>query len=341
MSGMSEQIPQFSNLATATSDEVISTFRQYLIDSGTLNGIGIESVNDLVSGMGSQKEAADAKGKEISESVNSNLGSADTGSTGANAVSKYSGGMTGNIPSAVAAASGVAQAADGGLGTADTKTTGSETAKDYSSGIESGAGSAKSAGEELAENAESGADTADSYSAGSNFGAGFVNGIGAWVESAASKAAELASRALDKIKDVLGINSPSREARKMGSFFSEGFTLGIEDGIKEAGKASEKLADAALKPLDMSAISSRMRETMALNTDRIAKSFALESTSTILSKQQTENMMKLSDADIERLAVKLGKATADGVSRSQSNRPIYLGTDRIDKPLPKGAVPRL
>lgn len=341
MSGMSEQIPEFENLATMTSDEVISTFRQYLIDSGALNSIGIESVNDLVSGMGSQKETADAKGKEISESVNSSLGSADTGSTGANAVSKYSGGMTGNIPSAVAAASGVAQAADGGLGTADTKTTGSAAAKDYSSGIESGAGSAKSAGEELAENAESGADTADSYSAGSNFGSGFVNGIGAWVESAASKAAELASRALDKIKDVLGINSPSREARKMGSFFSEGFALGIEDKTKTASKASEKLADAVMKSLDMSAISSRMRETMALNTDRIAKSFALESTSTILSKQQTENMMKLSDADIERLAVKLGKATADGVSRSQSNRPIYLGTDRIDKPLPKGAVPRI
>lgn len=341
MSGMSEQIPEFENLATMTSDEVISTFRQYLIDSGALNSIGIESVNDLVSGMGSQKETADAKGKEISESVNSNLGSADTGSTGADAVTEYSGGMTGNIPSAVAAASGVAQAADGGLGTADTKTTGSAAAKDYSSGIESGAGSAKSAGEELAENAESGADTADSYSSGSNFGEGFVNGIGAWIKNAASKAAELAKSALDALSARIQEGSPSKLTRKSGGFFSEGFTLGIEDGIKDAGKASEKLADAALKSLDMSAISSRMRETMVLNTDRIAKSFALESTSTILSKQQTENMMKLSDADIERLAVKLGKATADGVSRSQSNRPIYLGTDRIDKPLPKGVVPRI
>lgn len=341
MSGMSEQIPEFENLATMTSDEVISTFRQYLIDSGALNSIGIESVNDLVSGMGSQKETADAKGKEISESVNANLGSADTGSTGANAVSKYSGGMTGNIPSAVAAASGVAQAADGGLGTADAKTTGAETAKDYSSGIESGTGSAEVAGKELAENAESGADTADSYSAGSNFGAGFVNGIGSWIKSAASKAAELAKSAYDAVTGWLDEHSPSRKTRQAGAFFGQGFVLGVNDEIKSVEKASEKLADAALKSLDMSAISSRMRETMALNTDRIAKSFALESTSTILSKQQTENMMKLSDADIERLAVKLGKATADGVSRSQSNRPIYLGTDRIDKPLPKGAVPRI
>lgn len=341
MSGMSEQIPEFENLATMTSDEVISTFRQYLIDSGALNSIGIESVNDLVSGMGSQKETADAKGKEISESVNSNLGSADTGSTGADAVTEYSGGMTGNIPAAVAAATGVAQAADNGLDSADTKTTGSAAAKDYSSGIESGAGSAKSAGEELAENAESGADTADSYSAGSNFGSGFVNGIGSWIKSAASKAAELAKSAYDAVTGWLDEHSPSRKTRQAGAFFGQGFVLGVNDEIKSSEKASEKLADAALKSLDMSAISSRMRETMALNTDRIAKSFALESTSTILSKQQTENMMKLSDADIERLAVKLGKATADGVSRSQSNRPIYLGTDRIDKPLPKGAVPRI
>ena len=29
------------------------------------------------------------------------------------------------------------------------------------------------------------------------------------------------------------------------------------------------------------------------------------------------------------------------VAKEQSNRPIYLNTDRIDRPLPKGAVPQL
>lgn len=29
------------------------------------------------------------------------------------------------------------------------------------------------------------------------------------------------------------------------------------------------------------------------------------------------------------------------VAKEQSNRPIYLGTERIDKPLPEGAVPRI
>ena len=28
-------------------------------------------------------------------------------------------------------------------------------------------------------------------------------------------------------------------------------------------------------------------------------------------------------------------------AKEQSNRPIYLGTERIDRPLPKGAVPQL
>lgn len=299
MSGMSEQIPEFENLATMTSDEVISTFRQYLIDSGALNSIGIESVNDLVSGMGSQKEAADAKGKEISESVNSSLGSANT------------------------------------------QATGSDTAKDYSSGVESGKGSAESAGKELAKSAESGADTADSYSAGSNFGAGFVNGIGSWVKSAASKAAELAKSAYDAVTGWLDEHSPSRKTRKAGAFFGQGFVLGVNDEVKSAEKASEKFADAALKSLDMSAISSRMRETMALNTGRIAKSFALESTNTILSRQQTEMLMRMSDEDIERLALRMGRVTADEMNKKQNSRPIYLGTDRIDKPLPKGAVPRI
>lgn len=51
--------------------------------------------------------------------------------------------------------------------------------------------------------------------------------------------------------------------------------------------------------------------------------------------------MRMSDADIERLALRMGRITANEVSKKQNNRPIYLGTDRIDKPLPKGAVPRI
>lgn len=106
-------------------------------------------------------------------------------------------------------------------------------------------------------------------------------------------------------------------------------------------KVSENLANTALKSLDMSAISSRMRESVAINTNRVARSFATESRSTILSKQQTEMLMRMSDVDKERLALKIGRVTADEISKNQNNRPIYLGTDRIDRPLPKGAIPRI
>ena len=84
-----------------------------------------------------------------------------------------------------------------------------------------------------------------------------------------------------------------------------------------------------------------MRETMALNTGRIAKSFALESSSTILNRQINETVMRLSDDDIKRLAKEVGASTGKSVAKVQNNKPIYLGTDRIDKPLPKGAVPRI
>src|SRR5699024_10680252 len=117
--------------------------------------------------------------------------------------------------------------------------------------------------------------------------------------------ASLASSALAKIKDVLDIHSPSREGRLIGRNLGESVGLGEEDAIGFVEKSSEKLSDAALKSLDMSAISARMRETMVLNTDRIAKSFAVESRSTIISKQQAENLMKLSDTDIDRLAMKV------------------------------------
>lgn len=80
---------------------------------------------------------------------------------------------------------------------------------------------------------------------------------------------------------------------------------------------------------------------MAFNTGRIAKSFALESSSTILKKQVNETVMRLSDDDVKRLAKEIGSSAGKSVAKAQNNRPIYLGTDRIDKQLPKGAVPRI
>lgn len=287
--------------ATMPSEEVLNTFSQYLVDSGAMNGIGVNSVQDLVSGLA---------GSEAQTAVTS-------------------------------AASAVSTAANIALGSADTRATGQNEGAEYVAGIVAQTGAAYAGGVKLSSNADSGARSTTGYAAGDSFGAGFVSGIDAWVGSAITSAANLAASALSSAMNAIDAHSPAKETIKLGEYFGQGFEIGMDREAKAVEKSSENLANAALKSLDMAAISARMRETMALNTDRIAKSFAVESSSTIISRQQAENLMKLSDADIDRLAMKLGKATANGVSKCQSNRPIYLGTDRIDKPLPKGAVPRI
>ena len=90
--------------------------------------------------------------------------------------------------------------------------------------------------------------------------------------------------------------------------------MGISDEEKNVGKASENLANTALNALDMSDISARMSEAMASNTNRITRSFALESSSRIISEQHTDNTMHLSDEDIIRLAKEFGKVAGDAVA---------------------------
>lgn len=47
MDGMSDKIPEFGNVSRMSSEKIVQTFRNYLIDSGALKGIGIDSTNDL------------------------------------------------------------------------------------------------------------------------------------------------------------------------------------------------------------------------------------------------------------------------------------------------------
>lgn len=78
---------------------------------------------------------------------------------------------------------------------------------------------------------------------------GMVNGIGGGVGFIVSAANRLAQSALDAIKSVLGIKSPSREMRKVGKWMDEGLVQGIDGGAKEVVRSSENLGNTALDTL--------------------------------------------------------------------------------------------
>lgn len=220
------------------------------------------------------------------------------------------------------------------------KSTGKDSASKYAEGMESQSDRAKTAGRTINDSADSGARSKTGYDAGYGFGSGFVSGIQAWVGQGVVAAANLAAQALESAKTTIDSHSPSKETMKLGKYFGQGFELGIAGEKKRVGNASKELANVALQSLDMSSVTDRMRETMALNAARVTRSFGIETNSMILNKHQAEMMLHLSDTEINRLAKAVGKYTA-AVVQKQKPAPIYLGTERIDKSLPKGAIPRI
>lgn len=340
--GAEEGLSEGQDSLNSTGTSVVQSFLANLLSGvGGAQTAGTKIMSFFGIGVGSQEENSRAQGKANADAANEGAGSVDPTGTGSKFSTLFGTGVAAKKGVVSAVATAVSTAADKALGSANTKATGQETGAEYASGVKSKSQAAYAGGKTLNSSADSGARSKTGYDAGSGFGSGFVSGINAWVGSVVSSAANLAAQALSSAKRTINSNSPAKETIKLGKYFGQGFEVGIDDQVKAVRKSSANMADAALNSLDMSAVSARMRETMTLNTDRIARSFAVESSSTILKKYSIEQEVRFSDADMDRMAEKIGKRTADGVSKGQNNRPIYLGTDRIDKPLPKGAVPRL
>lgn len=152
---------------------------------------------------------------------------------------------------------------------------------------------------------------------GSNIIKGIANGLksagGAIVEAAKSAA----KSALNAAKDFLGIHSPSRVFRdQVGKMMALGMGIGFDKNVPiKSMNASLKTAIESLK----------------------------DNASTVLSgggvnRVGVGRMKALSDAtdgiDYDRLE-RIQMKAADKMAK----RPIYLDKNRIDKPLPKGAVP--
>lgn len=151
----------------------------------------------------------------------------------------------------------------------------------------------------------------------SGIGSGIVNAAGNLVDAAVDAAKD----AVDAVKGWLGIESPSKLMRdQVGKYMALGVGVGFEANMPTDDMV--KSADAAVQ---------RMRKATASVTGATSKS---SRTVGGMKNNPVDNPKEEIDYDrLERIQRK--------VAKEQSNRPIYLGTDRIDKPLPKGAVPQL
>ena len=156
--------------------------------------------------------------------------------------------------------------------------------------------------------------------AGKNFILGFTNGLSdkTGLSKIWTATKNIASNTINSIKKFLGIQSPSKEAEKLGRFFGMGFVNGIEQNQAAARKAAQNLSGAAKSSLSLGAFDfGRIKNTYAsigkLRSSGIAETQSrINNISNSTSKNinggvnVTINQAKLdTDADVERMGEKL------------------------------------
>lgn len=129
---------------------------------------------------------------------------------------------------------------------------GSKSVNDYASGIDGNSGGARRAGVRIGKSARGGVASVSLFNTGNNFVQGFINGIssGNAIKNVWSSATGIGGLALGAVKKILGINSPSREAKKIGSYFTEGLVIGINDNKNKVKLSTENLASSMLGSFD-------------------------------------------------------------------------------------------
>lgn len=157
-------------------------------------------------------------------------------------------------------------------------------------------------------------------SVGMNIVKGIASGLTNAAKSLADAAANAASNALDWVKSKLGIHSPSRVFRdQVGKMMALGMGIGFEKNIPIRSMSAGV----------QKAVSGLQRSV------NIAMSGGVDTPSVDKLKNQPGFDDKgLIDYDrLEKIQMRAAEKMA--------KRPIFLGTKRIDEPLPKGAVPAL
>lgn len=293
----------------ATSKNIADSSNQKLGSADT-KGTGSRKTGEYNAGVGSQKGNIDATSKGIADSSDMMLGSANTSGTGQRKGGEYNLGIASQSRAVLSTAVELSNTADSGMGSADTRRTGRGRTEEYNGGMRSV--DTYGPGAEKAREAESGLSSVDASGSGGNFIQGFINGFGfadVW-----SAAWNIGKEALSALSSSIKEGSPSRLTRQSGKYFGQGFRLGIKGEEKQVRQASENLGNVALESMNMDDISRRMQETLALNKNRVAKSFRLESGNSFLNQQNFEQTFRLSDQDIEKLARRIGERTGEEVA---------------------------
>lgn len=275
MTGMQEEIPAFKDASTSTSEEILTTFQQYLVDSGALESTGSEAIGQLSSGITSAnvsmpaaekaQEATDAvtsefssASSEIQESaknaleagINQGAASAEVSSTpkaaGKKAVESEASGITegmGSIGQALNTVNAYAMSQMSGSGLPQTAgQTGSDTAGKLASGLSGGQGNTTRAALNLAKGV---ANSVKAVNLGSNLqnqAKQAVNLFAAGINGQASKAASAGKNLGTSTANALKGSGLAASAMEQGASFGNAFAVAIASQNSAARSTGNGLA---------------------------------------------------------------------------------------------------
>ena len=155
-------------------------------------------------------------------------------------------------------------------------------------------------------------------SVGMNIISGIASGISSAVGSLISAVTSVASSALDAIKSKLGIHSPSRVFRdQVGKMMALGMGIGFEKNIPVGSMNAG--VQKAVQSLQRS-----VQLTTSVNPDKTVGGI------------KNNPIFKDQGFDYDRF-----ERIQRKIAKENGNKPVFLDTKRIDRPLPKGAVPQV
>ena len=155
-------------------------------------------------------------------------------------------------------------------------------------------------------------------SVGMNIVRGIASGLTSAAKSLAEAAANAADNALNWVKSKLGIHSPSRVFRdQVGKMMALGMGIGFEKNIPVGSMNAG--VQKAVQSLQRS-----VQLTTSVNPDKTVGGI------------KNNPVFKDQGFDYDRF-----ERIQRKIAKENGNKPIFLDTKRIDRPLPKGAVPQV
>ncbi len=197
-----------------------------------VKGIGSTIMSFFGMGVESQKGGIDGSAKGISDSLNVNLGSADTQTTGSQKAQEYNSGI-GSLKGAIDTTSkAIADSSNTIFGSADTQGTGSRKALEYDQGINSQKGIIDLDSKAISDSSNANLGSANTWGTGSRKGSEYDRGLGS-----KSGAINATSVGLSNTADAgMGTSDTGATGARQGTEYAEG--VGSQAGYANAQGAS-------------------------------------------------------------------------------------------------------